>query len=142
MGDWSDPIYYPQYLSGLLDRYFQYRVILGVGNAVYTPALDNITLNWDPYGIEGDPAISEYALLGSAPNPAYGTVSIRFGVPEPSHVNLSVFDISGRLVGEAYGDEYSPGFHDVQLDDLSSGIYFCRMVAGDFAATQRFVVLD
>ncbi|MCK4807744.1 MAG: T9SS type A sorting domain-containing protein [Candidatus Aegiribacteria sp.] len=76
------------------------------------------------------------------PNPTCGSVSVRFGLPEPSLVILSVFDLSGRLIYGNQGDEYSIGFHDVQLGDLSPGIYFCRMISGDFIATQQFVVIE
>jgi hypothetical protein len=46
------------------------------------------------------------------------------------------------MVSEIHGDEYSPGFHDVLLGELTPGIYFCRMISGDFTATQRFVVIE
>jgi hypothetical protein len=107
----------------------------------FTPTLHDVTLNWDPTGIEGgeDPAI--LALLPFSPNPS-ALPAVRFGLPEPASVEFSVFDLSGRLVSEIHGEEYSPGFHDVLLGDLSPGIYFCRMIAGDFTATQSFVVID
>jgi len=34
------------------------------------------------------------------------------------------------------------GYHQVQLDELAPGIYFCKMIAGEFTATQRFVVIE
>ncbi|MCK4506441.1 MAG: T9SS type A sorting domain-containing protein [Candidatus Aegiribacteria sp.] len=46
------------------------------------------------------------------------------------------------MVSEIYEDEYSPGFHDVLHGELTPGIYFCRMISGDFTATQRFVVIE
>ena len=142
MGNWSDPIHEPCFLDGLLDRYFQYRVSMETNDPNSSPLLYDFTLNWDPLGIEGDPYISGYEFQGASPNPAFGTVSICFGVPELSPVSLTVFDLSGRLVNMIQDDEYSPGFHNVQLDELSPGIYFCRMVSGDFEATQRFVVIQ
>ncbi len=142
MGNWSDQIHEPCFLSGLLDQYFQYCVTMETDDPNSTPALHDITLNWDPYGIEGDPYTSVFSLPGVIPNPTSGAVSICFGIPEPSMVRLSVFDLSGRIVSEICGDEYSTGFHDVLLGDISPGIYFCRMISGDFTATQRFVVIE
>ncbi|MCD4848448.1 MAG: T9SS type A sorting domain-containing protein [Candidatus Aegiribacteria sp.] len=141
MGTWSDPVYEPCFLSGMLDRYFQYRVSMETGESYSTPILHDIALNWDPYGMEGDPCTTVYSLLGVMPNPICGAVSICFGLPEYSLVSLSVFDLSGRMISEIHGDEYSPGFHDILIGDLSPGIYFCRMISGDFTATQRFVVI-
>lgn len=143
MGIWSDPIYEPCFLSGLVDQYFQYRVLMETDDPYSTPpTLHDLTLSWDPYGIEGDPYTSEYSLLGVIPNPTCGVVSICFGIPELALVRLSIFDLTGRLISENNGDEYSPGFHEVLLGDLSPGIYFCRMISGVFAATQSFVVIE
>ena len=48
------------YLSGLLDRYFQYRVSLETDDPGSTPTLNDVTLNWDPLGIEFEPEVTEY----------------------------------------------------------------------------------
>ena len=141
MGSWSDTIPEPCYLSGLLDRYFQYRVSLETDDPGSTPTLNDVTLNWDPFGIEGDPQVTEYSLLGAVPNPS-SLPAVRFSLPETASVELSIFDLSGRLVSKINGEEYSPGYHDFMIVDLSPGIYFCRMISGEFAATQRFVIIE
>jgi hypothetical protein len=92
-------------------------------------------------GIEGGEYPAVQTLLPFSPNPS-SSPAVRFGLPEPASVEISIFNLSGRLVDEIHGDEYSSGFHDVLLGDLSPGIYFCRMISGDFEATQRFVVIE
>jgi len=141
MGPWSDPVLEPCYLSGLLDSLFQYRVTLESDDSEFTPTLHDVTLNWDPTGIEGgeDPAI--LALLPFSPNPS-SLPAVRFSLPEPAFVELAIFDLSGRLVSMINGEEFSPGYHDVLLGEFSPGVYFCRMISGDFTATQRFVVIE
>ena len=141
MSPWSDPVLEPCFLSGLLSSLFQYRVTLESDDPELTPTLHDVTLNWDPMGIEGgeDPAI--LALLPFSPNPS-SLPAVRFSLPEPASVELSIFDLSGRLISEIHGDDYSPGYHDVLLGELSPGVYFCRMTSGDFSATQRFVVIE
>jgi len=144
MGAWSDTLLIPSLLQGILadgDQYVQYRVILETSNPNITPVLFDLMLSWDPMGIEGGENPAVLALLPFSPNPS-SSPAVRFGLPEPASVELSVFDLSGRLVRENHGEEYSAGYHDVLLEDLSPGIYFCRMVSGDFTATQRFVVID
>ncbi len=118
--------------------------ILETGNPDTTSILDEITIEWVMVGIEGtaEPIPSGTMLLPIAPNPAKGTPVIIFGLPETASVEISIFDLSGRLVSEIHGDEYSPGFHDVLPGNLSPGIYFCRMTSGDFEATRRFVVIQ
>lgn len=144
MGMWSDPLYYPCLLSGLLDRYFQYKVFLESTASDTSPSLYDVTLQWDPVSIEEaaeaiPPVIS---LLPISPNPSTGSPVIGFGLPEPSYVVISIFDLSGRLVSEAHGADYSSGYHDIQQQEgMSPGVYFCRMISGDFSAEQRFVVI-
>ncbi|MCK5065434.1 MAG: T9SS type A sorting domain-containing protein [Candidatus Fermentibacteraceae bacterium] len=143
MGVWSDTLYSPCSLLGILDEgdsYFQYRAILQTSDSSITPVLEDITVTWSPLGTGGgDPVVLE--LLPFAPNPSVSPV-IRFSLPEPASVEISIFDLSGRLVSEVRGDEYSSGFHDVLLKDFLPGVYFCRMTSGNFTATQSFVVIE
>jgi len=72
MGAWSDTLSIPCLLQGILTdgaQYVQYRVILETSDPDTTPVLFDLTLTWDPMGIEGgdDPAI--LALLPFSPNP-------------------------------------------------------------------------
>jgi hypothetical protein len=144
MGAWSDTLSIPCLLQGILtdgDQYVQYRVILETSDPDSTPILFDLTLTWDPMGIEGGEEPAVLALLPFSPNPS-SLPAVMFSLPEPASVDLAIFDLSGRLVSENHGEEYSPGYHDVLLDDLSPGIYFCRIISGDFKATQRFVVIE
>ncbi|RKZ08354.1 hypothetical protein DRQ25_09265 [Candidatus Fermentibacteria bacterium] len=94
-----------------------------------------------PLGIGEDPDVSDPFLVIS-PNPSNSALNFIFLVSETGLVDLMVFDLSGRLVREFSADEYSPGFHNLQLTDLAPGIYFCKMTVGDFTATQRFAVIE
>ncbi len=144
MGSWSDTLHSPCGLAGILeeyDSYFQYRVILQTSDSAVTPVLDDVTITWNPLGMEGV-AANELQLFPISPNPSSGFPIIKFSLPEPGSVELSVLDVSGRIVRKVGQYEYSAGYHDVQLENLSSGIYFCRMTLGESAATQRFVVLE
>ena len=147
MGEWSDTLETPCYLSGVLndgDRYVQYKAILETSNPDSTPTLNDVTITWNPLGIgeTAEPIPPGTELLPFSPNPVAGSPIIRFGLHETAFVDISVFDLSGRLVTEVIGYEYSPGFHDVLLEDLSPGIYFCRMMSDEYSATQRFVVIQ
>ncbi|MCD4848452.1 MAG: T9SS type A sorting domain-containing protein [Candidatus Aegiribacteria sp.] len=147
MGEWSDTLSIHCSLDGILtdgDRYLQYRTILETSNAGLTPSLNDVTISWDLFGIEetAEPVPSETELYPIAPNPSSGSPIIRFGLLEPASVEISIYDMSGRVIRLIREDEYSTGFHDVFLEEFSPGIYFCRMISGDFTATQQFVVID
>ena len=144
MGAWSDTLFAPCSLAGILDEYdsfFQYRVILQRSDSTVSPVLEDVTITWDPVGIDGGEPC-ELRLLPVFPNPSSGFPVLRFSLPESGSVELSVFDLSGRMVQAIEENEYSAGYHEIQMESLSSGIYFCRMTVGDFIATQRFVVVQ
>ncbi len=80
-------------------------------------------------------------LRGASPNPSSNSVSVYFSLSVPAAIELTVFDASGRIVASNLGD-YPDGVSAVIFEFLSPGVYFCRMIAGDFTATQRFVILE
>jgi len=144
MGPWSDTLYVPCSLEGILtdaDQYVQYMVILETSHPDITPALHEVMLTWDPLGIPGDIVPNSFELLPFHPNPTTGSPLISFAVPELSSVELFVFDISGRLIESVPNAEYSAGYHSILISDLSPGIYFCRMISGDFIATRCMVII-
>ena len=70
------------------------------------------------------------------------------GLPVASWVKVEVFDIAGRKCfgggsTPALQGWYEPGMHEVTFDgsDLPSGIYICRLQAGDFSAVKKMVLL-
>jgi len=143
MGSWSDTLTVPTSLEGILtdgQRYVQYAVILDTSDFELTPVLDEILISWNPVGIEDGDSLVTPELLSFSPNPA-STPGVRFSLPEAASVELSIFDLSGRLF-DVLKDEYSSGYSSILLDDLSPGIYFCRMISGDFTAIGRFVVIE
>jgi hypothetical protein len=148
MGTWSASITTSgTSLAGYLgeyDNYFQYKAMLNSSVSSTTPLLDEVTISWVYVGIEEatEPVPSTAALLPPAPNPSSGSVSVRFSVPDVTDVDIAVFDLSGRLTETVTSAGVTPGYHQVQFSDLPPGIYFCRMIAGDFMEMQRFAVIE
>jgi hypothetical protein len=144
MGDWSDTIVSPCSLHGILSdnaSYIQYRAILTTADPDTTPSLLDVTVTWDPLGT-GGPEPSVTCLLPVTPNPSGPSPSIGFNLCETGTATLYVYDLSGRLVREFGPAEYPAGAQTIQLQPLSPGIFFVRMQAGEFTATQRFVVVE
>lgn len=145
MGDWSAILNEPGSLIGILsdgDMYVQYRAILTTTDPDTTPLLNEFYLSWNPLGVEDSPEITDYFLHGAVPNPASGLVNISIDVPVLSFVEISIYNISGHLVISPFMEEYNPGEHDLQIDELATGIYFCRMSAENFTDTKSFAVID
>lgn len=84
-----------------------------------------------------------FSLSQNFPNPFNPSTTIKFQLPRASQVNLTVFDIVGRDVSVLVNDRRDAGVHEVRFDasGLSSGVYFCRLQAGDFTQTKRLLLL-
>jgi len=77
------------------------------------------------------------------PNPFSSSCTISYQLEEASQVNLSVFDLSGRLVKTLTNEHLHSGRHSEYFDgsNLCSGVYLIKLVAGDAAASRRCVVV-
>jgi hypothetical protein len=85
----------------------------------------------------------EYILLPAYPNPFNPSTIISFALPEAVRVNLSTYDVSGRLVIELVDGMRQPGGHEVTFDGsyLASGIYIYNLNAGDYTASGKMVLM-
>ena len=83
-----------------------------------------------------------FALLQNYPNPFNPATTIRYMIPTSAHVVIALYDPTGREVAKLVDTKQGPGIHEVVWDAaaVSSGIYFCRFVAGDFAQVRKLVV--
>ncbi|MBD3278575.1 MAG: T9SS type A sorting domain-containing protein [Candidatus Aegiribacteria sp.] len=108
-----------------------------------TPVLEDITINWLFFIHTEDVSgglICSYALYGAVSNPAFGFAAISFALPLETRTYLTVYDLSGRVVGNS-DESYRAGAHQICLNNLASGVYIVRLRAGDFDDTKRFVLL-
>jgi hypothetical protein len=84
-----------------------------------------------------------FALKPNYPNPFNPTTNITFEVPRTMQATLRIFDTLGRQVAVLVNGQVPVGSHTVTFDgsNLASGVYLAQLVAGDFSATQRLVLL-
>ncbi len=85
----------------------------------------------------------EFVLRQNYPNPFNPSTTIKYELPKSSEVRLSIVDMLGREVSVLVNERKDAGVHEVRFDglNLASGVYFYRMLAGDFVATKRMLVL-
>ncbi|MBI3112312.1 MAG: VCBS repeat-containing protein [Ignavibacteriales bacterium] len=86
---------------------------------------------------------TEYVLANAYPNPFNPSTTISYELPEPTRVQLSVFDMLGREVAVLVDGEKSAGRHAVRFnaEGLTSGIYVYRIHAGTFTQTRKFTLM-
>jgi len=91
---------------------------------------------------------SAIELSQNYPNPFNPTTEIRFRMPEPGVVNMSIYDVRGSLVKTLINGYIEAGEQRVVWDGtnnlgtrMPSGVYFCRLVSGGFKKTIKVVLV-
>ena len=84
-----------------------------------------------------------YALESAYPNPFNPITTLSFALPVKTNVILEVYDINGRIINELINTNMDAGYHSViwNADNNASGVYFVKMVAGDFVNTQKLMLV-
>ena len=78
------------------------------------------------------------------PNPFNPTTTIKFGLPFASHVTVTIFNILGHEIAMLLDARKVAGTHNLSFDatNLSGGIYFYKVQAGDFVEIKRMVLVQ
>ena len=85
----------------------------------------------------------EFVLHSAFPNPFNPETAISFSLSEAANVNLSVHDVTGRLVATLADGWIEQGLHSAVFDaqDLSSGVYFYTLTANNIVSTKKMMLL-
>ena len=88
-------------------------------------------------------AVCIYQLAQNYPNPFNSTTRIAFDLPTAVNGELAVYDLTGRLVTTLLSGQLAAGQHHVNWDaaNLPSGVYICRLRAGQHVQTQKMILL-
>ncbi|MBN8572089.1 MAG: T9SS type A sorting domain-containing protein [Ignavibacteria bacterium] len=84
-----------------------------------------------------------FFLYQNYPNPFNPSTNIKFEIPQSDFVNLSVYDINGKLVEELVNENISAGIYEVKFSgkNLSSGIYFYRLKSSNSVLTNKMTLI-
>ncbi len=86
---------------------------------------------------------SSFELSQNFPNPFNPNTTITLSIPYLSNVEVKIYDILGNEITTLVNEELSGGTYKVDWDatNLSSGVYFYTMKAGDFVNTKKMILL-
>ena len=85
----------------------------------------------------------QFILEQNYPNPFNAVTIIRHTLPKASNVTIEIYDILGRKVETLVNEYKQAGTYKLGFDasELSSGIYFYRLQAGDFSESKGMILL-
>lgn len=109
------------------------------------PVLAEITLNVKA-GTSIDEGLElplEFSLNQNYPNPFNPSTKINYSIPEEIKVELFVSNILGQRVMTVVNRKSIPGTYNVTFDatNLSSGVYFYTIKAGDYIETKKMLLI-
>ena len=97
---------------------------------------------------DNDVLPKSFDISANYPNPFNPTTRIDYQVPENAHVKIVIFNLLGERVATLVNKDMQAGKYTAKWNGrtdngkiLSSGIYFYKMVAGDFSKTQKMMFL-
>lgn len=110
---------------------------------VERPEFENVTVALSGVAPDSPDMPTKFSLGQNYPNPYNPTTLINFDVPKASHVTLSVFNVLGQEVATLVDMDMEAGSHQVEFDGsgISSGVYFYRITADNFAQTRKMVLV-
>lgn len=84
-----------------------------------------------------------FELKQNYPNPFNPVTNIGFSLPEAGSVKLAVYDAAGREVAGLVNRTLSAGIYnfDFNASNLSSGVYFYRLTAGEFTGIRKMILI-
>jgi len=89
-----------------------------------------------------------FGLDQNRPNPFNPSTTVEYSLARKTHVNISVFNILGQKVVTLVDGDQEAGPHDAVWEgrdgngsQVASGIYFYKMVAGDYVQTRKMALM-
>ncbi len=141
----------PFFAGKKLEFYFEYQN--NSGSAFREPVINNYRFTYGGQVIdnvltdlkEDEKIPSSFSLKQNYPNPFNPETNITFTINKPEFVTLKVYDLLGREVTTLVNEFKQPGIYTSQFSignsELSSGVYFYTLKAGDFVQSKKMLVL-
>jgi hypothetical protein len=103
---------------------------------------------WHTYSVltsleEPDILPSDYNLFQNYPNPFNPSTRIKYDLPEESAVSLGIYNLLGEKVADLINSRQPAGRHETVWNAAGypSGIYICRIEAGNFISVRKLLLL-
>jgi len=105
----------------------------------------SVTASGGEIAIDGEesPLPEQFSLHQNYPNPFNPTTTIVFDIPQAAKTNITIYDITGRLIDNLVSEYKQPGRYSFvwNASNVPSGMYFVRMTAGNFNSVKKMILL-
>jgi len=106
------------------------------------------TTNCDQISIMDETFPFTYKLHSAYPNPFNPVTTLRYDLPEDALVNITIYDMMGRVVKTLIDDQQTAGYRSLQWNaandagsPVSAGLYLYTIEAGEFRQTKKMILL-
>ena len=90
----------------------------------------------------------QFAIHQNYPNPFNPITNLSYDLPEDGIVNITIYDMMGRVVHTLVNDYQTSGYKKIQWnatndsgDPVSAGVYLYQIDAGSFSQTKKMILL-
>jgi hypothetical protein len=92
--------------------------------------------------------LSSFTVSQNYPNPFNPTTTIQYNLPKQGDVEVTIYDIQGRLVRSLFASKQDAGTHSLVWDSqgdagstAASGTYFCQVLFNGSALVKKIILL-
>ena len=84
-----------------------------------------------------------FELKQNYPNPFNPATSIKFSLPKSEFTTLKIYDALGQKITTLISEMLNPGMHTYtfQGNGWASGVYYYQLLAGDYNAVKKMILL-
>lgn len=85
----------------------------------------------------------KFGLSQNYPNPFNSKTIINWQIPKSDYVSIKIYDIKGSEVYALISGYIEAGYHSTIFDasGLSSGVYYYRMISGNYSKTEKLLLV-
>ncbi len=104
---------------------------------------DSVVTVTDIYSQTNLKNIHTFRLYHNYPNPFNTRTIINYELPITNTVDISVYNLLGQKITTLVSEKLPAGYHEVEFNaqNLSSGIYFYRIEAGEYHDVKKMILL-